>query len=367
MNDNDYIAQQLKEEEKNKKFKKITEKDAKITDEGNEDNLTNKIGELLINFALAIMTMTIIGLSELFSPDWEWGIYLTSSFWIGYLLTQSASWFARIWIYITRLRHYENTDKEYLKSQNELQKFIDKDFQEPFIEDYANADDLSRKERAWKNKQKRKIIKVANKFHITNVLPFISDIDSKDIEKTSFELNTDKQSIKWFKYDFSFRLRKRIFNYKVKRYNSKLNRILKTLTKDWIDSNLETTKVKYNKVSRTILTSGYVSKKDDSNTPNYKKNSSKIFLKYTIPSFIFISIFMFLIVPLRGELNNSASAWFQFITKLMIVFISGALMWYLSHEMFNATSKKSLNERVSTTNNYAKKRFKTQNKVSKEI
>ena len=90
--------------------------------------------------------------------------------------------------------------------------------------------------------------------------------------------------------------------------------------------------------------------------PDYKNNGAKAFINSTIPAFLFVSAFMFLIVPLTGDIDNSADAWFKFLTNFMLVLGSGGVMWYNSSDLFKKTSRKALSERVGTLNNYAKKR-----------
>lgn len=162
-----------------------------------------------------------------------------------------------------------------------------------------------------------------------------------------------------------------------KRINRKITFILKTIRDDWCEQNIETLTsnkwkrfskyyIEYNKVSRTILTSGYVSNRSGDNSPNYKRNGAKVFISSTVPAFLFVSAFMFLIVPLTGDIDKSADAWFKFITNFMMVLGSGAMMWYNSLELFKQTSLKAMFERVGTINGYAKKRgIKIKREVNK--
>lgn len=362
MNDERYIEEQLDKENRIKeKFNKLNFKDVGISKD--ETALGgSKIWEILLNVILAFATLAIIGLAELFSPDWEWAIYASSTFWISYGLTQSASWFARVWIYVTRLKKHQLTDKHYENINNHIQVYVDKDFEEPFIEVEANIDNFRRKKRAWTTKQKRKLVKLSNHYRVLNILPVVKEINNIDLDKSPFKMETDYVILKrWceFKWFWSFRVK--LFEKTKSRVSSKINRVLKTITDEWVENNLETIKIKYHKVSRIILTNGYTAKNSDDNTPDYKENKGHVFVKYTIPAFVFASIFMFLIVPLRGEFNNTASAWFQFITKALIVFMSGAFMWKSSQEIFDQTIKKASDERLSTLNNYAKKHEKAKN------
>lgn len=331
-------------------FGKVEKKDLQIPENNNKSD-KGFVWEIILTLLFALMTLFILGIYELFKSDWDWSIYRSHDFWIRYGLLQGASWFARIWIYIIRLKHYKRTDKTFIKLENEMQDFVDADFETPFIEEEANKDDFNRRKRAWLNKQKTKLIKVANKYHITNILPSVKDVNKLEFEMHGFQLKSDKK----------------MRNSTERRVNRKVTGILKTIREDWCEQNIETLTsnkwrrfskyyIEYNKVSRTILTSGYVSNKHSDGTPDYKENSAQAFAKNTIPAFMFVSIFMFLIIPLTGDINNSADAWFKFISNFMLVLASGAMMWYNTPELFKQTSLKAIAERVATTNGYAKKR-----------
>jgi hypothetical protein len=320
-------------------FGKVEKKDMQIPEKDGKE-ASGLLWEIILTVLFALMTLFILGIYELFSSGWDWSIYQSSDFWIRYGLLQGASWFARIWIYVIRVKHHERTDKAYLSLEEDLQEFVNADFETPFIETDANADDFERKKRSWINKQKLKLIKFANKYQITNILPSVKKVNELEFDMHGFQLKSDKK--------MSQRTEKRV--------NRKITNILKTIRNDWCEQNLEAVKVRYNKVSRTILTSGYVSNRSGDGSPDYKKNSAKTFINSTVPAFLFVSAFMFLIVPLTGDMDNSADAWFKFLTNFMLVLGSGAMMWYNSPELFRQTSRKAMSERVGTLNNYAKKR-----------
>jgi len=328
-------------------FKKIEAKDLGAEKTKEESKVASIVGEVLVDIFLGLLTLVIIGLSELFSPEWDWAIYASSAFWIGYILTQSASWFARVWIYITRNRHHEQVDEEYLATEQLIQDFVNADYDTPFIEEEATKDAFNRKKRAWVNKQKLKLLRISNRYRVTNVLNAVKNVNNEAID--AFELKTDRK--------LSVSTKNSV--------NRRIRRILETITNDWCENNLDGVKVKYNKVSRIILTNGYVASKSIDGTPDYKKRTTSTFINATVPSFLFISIIMFIIIPLGTEIDKSGSAWFQFLTKFFMVFVSGALMWFNSHDMFNRTIKKATIERLSTINGYAKKCGVTLNKNKK--
>lgn len=368
MNDKNYGEAYLDKElqtleRKGSKFKKATPEKLGITEVDAKD-VWNTIGEVVFNILLAIMTLAILGLFELFKPDWDWSIYTEAAFWIGYAITQSASWFSRIWVYVVRIKHHTAHDQTYLLQETKLQKYVDIDFENPFIAEEAEIENTKRKKRAWLNKQKRKLIKYTNKYQIINILETVNHIEDFDFKNERFKLESAREIVKHKKvYEWllslvfmSFKQRTKRWEKKQIKINRKLNRILETITEKWCEVNLDTVKVKYHKVSKTILCSGYMPSRSDDNTPDYKSNSAKVFFEATLPSFVFMSFLMFLIVPLQGDLAKDASAWFSYIFKVLLVFISAALMWYKTPILFKKTVLKSILERVSTINMFAKKR-----------
>lgn len=309
----------------------------------NEDNpLKNYwVGELFNILVFAVVSLVPIGLLTLLDPNWDWSMYLTAFFWVDYLTIQGVSWYGRWWIFSTRVRRLILVDKPYLKNEEQIQDFVNKDFEEPFIEQLADEDNHDRKIRAWRRKIKTELIRMNNRWHINNMAShFKTTQNGENIVSKPFELKSDKKIYVW----------------KQKRLNTKINVLFERLTNEWINNNLDTIKIKYSKVSKSILINGFVPTQTVNDEANYKTNKGKVFLSETMPMFIFVSFIMFLIVPLFGSgLSKDLNAWGMFLTKVALVASSIFMVWINSRKLFRATEVKASGERSGTLNKYYKK------------
>lgn len=156
----------------------------------------------------------------------------------------------------------------------------------------------------------------------------------------------------------------RLWAKKQRKLDNRVNRLFELLTDDWVSNNIDTIKVKYSKVSKSILVSGFTPNLTVNDESNYKTESAKVFLSETMPMFIFVSFIMFLVVPLFGSgLSKDLSAWGMFFTKVALVLSSIFMVWLSSKRMFKATEVKAINERNTTLNKYWKQK---QQNITKE-
>lgn len=347
---------------------KVSKKKLTLEDVGvnpNEDNpLKNYwVGELFNILVFAVVSLVPIGLLTLLDPNWDWSMYLTALFWIDYLTIQGVSWYGRWWIFSTRVRYLLLVDKTYLTNEKNIQEFVDKDFDEPFIEKYADEDNHDRKVRAWRRKIKTKLIRLNNRWHINNMAShFKITQNGENIGSKPFELKSDKlylRSLKkrfWRIFNGFVKFRNWRINRKITKINNKVNAKFEKLTTEWIDNNLDTIKIKYSKVSKSILVNGFTPNQTVNDEANYKTESAKVFLSSTMPMFIFVSFIMFLIVPLFGSgLSKDLNAWGMFLTKVALVASSIFMVWINSRKLFKATEVKASGERSGTLNKYYKK------------
>ena len=349
--------------DESKKHKKLSLKD--IGDGNGEDNpLKNYwVGEALNILVFAAVSLIPIGLLTLLDPQWSWAMYLSWLFWVDYLTIQGVSWYGRWWIFSTRTKYLLLTDTMYLKNENQIQTFVDKDHEEPFIDEYADEDNRERKTRAWRRKIKRKLIRLNNRWHINNMSEhFKTTHNGVNIASTLFELKSDKIFL-WSKRKGFKRIingfviiHNLLFTRRQRKLNNRINRLFGLITDEWIENNLDTIKVYYSKVSKSVLVNGFTPRQTVNDEANYKTESAKVFLSETLPMFIFVSLIMFLIVPLFGSgLSKDLNAWGMFATKIALVASSVIMVWLNSRKMFKATEVKAIGERNGTLNKYWKK------------
>lgn len=333
------------EKEKNK-FDKVKDKDLGINEENIKDY--SFISDIVIFITSSLLMLGVLGFLEVINANFDWSAYLSVNFWIEYIILQATSWSARIILRNLGDRKEYRNNKDYKMLQLKMQNFVEEDSKKPFIERYSEIDDKFRKLTAFKNKQKRKLIKLSNKYRITNIVSYVYTLENNDTgDLNLFEMKSDIiHTNKW---------KQRRWSKKQLKVNAKMNNILNTLTKNWISQNLDTVKVKYNKVSRTILVSGFYSKENQYLGEDYKDNSTTEFMKMTIPTTVFAMAFMFLIIPLKdSSLSTDWEAWFKLIIKTFIVFFSGLMMWLNNPDLFRRTKQKALSERVNRLNIYSK-------------
>lgn len=343
---NEFEKALRQEEAKNLVIDETKHKKLNLEDVGenkSEDNQLKNywVGELFNILVFAVVSLVPIGLLTLLDPNWDWSKYATWLFWVDYLTIQGVSWYGRWWIFSTRTRYFLLVDKTYLKNEKQIQEFVDKDFEEPFIEKQADEDNKERKIRAWRRKIKRKLIRINNRWHINNMSQhFKITANGENTTSKPFELKSDKK----------------IWVFIKNRLNAKIDRLFELLTNEWVETNIDTIKVRYSKVSKSILVNGFTPNQTVNDEANYKTESAKVFLSQTMPMFVFVSFIMFLIVPLFGSgLSKDLNAWGMFLTKVSLVASSIFMVWINSKKMFKATEVKAIVERNSTLNKYWKK------------
>lgn len=335
-----------KEEETVNLVKRINETKKEILEQTKQN--INVIWEVILTLIFALFTLVILGLTSLFDQGWDWKRFQSAEFWQNYFLIQSATWFSRVWILVIKNKINSRKNTEYIKSKNNIQTYIDKDFAKPFINENVTVADKNRKIRAWKNKQKLKILKISKKHRVENILNAIDLPLNLDEEafliKTRIKTQPNKENplfvIKWF---YWFRKRH------VEKVQYKLNALLRTIQDDYISKNLDNLKVKYNKITRSTVTSGHTPKRDRNDLGySFKENTVSAFLNATLPTFLLVSVFMFLILPLTGQMNKDADSWYRFTINVFLVFISAGMMWYTADELFVRTKLRVIREREDT-------------------
>ena len=161
---------------KNEVFKKIDEIKLGATEKYKKNK--GVIGDVFFLIASSIVILVILGLMELIDAKFDWSRYTTAYFWVDYFTTQLATWSLRIMVKGVANRKEFRSNSTYLTLQSEMQTLVDEDSKNPFIEEEANVDDALRKVNAFKNKLKGKIVKYANKYKITNIIPYVKYIEN---------------------------------------------------------------------------------------------------------------------------------------------------------------------------------------------
>ena len=316
-------------------------------------------GEVFFAVILAIITLMLIGLVNLIVGSFDWEMYQTPEFWKVYITTQIGAWFTRIWVFMIRKRYHKRTHKDFVNANDRIEKYVKVDYDTPYIDKNVLLDDFNRKKHAWKNKQKRKLIKLISKYQLTNVLDNLKMYENNDfkglekflaqsnIKYRTTPLNVFKSKIKRIKS----------FEKKLEKVSYKVQSIFYQMSDEYVIQNIDILKVKYNQVSRSILTSGIDVGDSGMIGYNYDKNTATTFVKEFIPMFLMFSAISFLIIPfLKGsEFVKDWEVWGRFIISLFTVVSAGVMMIFSSEELFETTELRSIRAREETLKTYYEK------------
>jgi hypothetical protein len=360
-----------KEKENNIKLKELLDHAEKT-----KNDLKSKgekvIGEILITIVFMLFTLVIIGLPTLFKDSFDWEKFKTIEFWREYLMIQFATWFTRIWIVIVRYRMNKKNNKEWHKISKRIEEYVEKDQEKPFINKHSLIDNKERKIRAFINNQKIKIFRLSKRFKVLNVIDYLHHMETyqNSIQEefcivTSIKYQPELENASKLKktmfYVFKWLLYK-VRKLRIKKAELKLRYLFSTIQNSYIEKNIDNIKVRYNKVDRNILVSGF-SQSRDSNVHGYSYHEDSVgeFLRATLPMFLFVSAVTFLILPLSLKPIKDAESWYKFGTNVFLVFVSASMMWFKADDLFEKTKLRVLIEREDTLNNYYKKEKSTLN------
>lgn len=338
-----FEEQILKEQEEQNKNKDVQGTLSKAKQDLKEKTKVSKehLGDILYFSMFSLLIVGMLGIFELLDASYDKNMFASALFWADYGILQGSIWAVRVMVKKLGDRKEMRNNLVYITYQENIQDKVNIDKETPFIDKNAQLDDINRKVKAFRNKQKLRIINLGLKHKINNLFQYLKDIESIAIDDLKpFELLSDKK----------------LSDRKTNALNSKINELSRTLTNEWIAQNIDTQRVKYNKVSRAILTNGIVATSNNKEGEDFKEHSTKEFFKNTLPSFILSLLFMLLILPLDGKFKSDAGAWFKLITKLGLVFFSGFMMWVDNPELFKRTKIKAISERSNKLNQYYNKK-----------
>lgn len=356
MSQNKNLETMVKEQEQQQKQKEVSKRYNELRENLRKElkRSSRNVGQILITISFMLLTLIIVGLPTLFTMGWDWSIYASKTFWLNYFTVQLASWFTRVWILTIKNDKNKLENSMWLKTTDSIQEFVEKDKVEPFINYNCEITNKNRKIRVYRNIKKMKILKLSMKYKVENILNRLerhttTSVEPFKLKSSIITHNEIKKPNKAQLLIYAFRKKK------LKKVEVKINKLLELISDVYINSNLDNLKVKYNKESRSVLTTGFAPKSENAELGySYKERSLKEFLSATMPMFLFVSAIMFLIVPLLGDINNDWNSWYKFITNVFLVVVSAGTMWYTADDLFVKTKLRVLVERDDTLRTFSK-------------
>ncbi len=284
-----------------------------------------KYWEQLISLILAFL---LIGIQQFAQPNFDPLFFLRPDFWFEYLPYVMAIWIVIFSTTTGNMKWLVEVDKDYLKAQQGIQEHVDRNKKTPYIYKGSLKVDKERKENAWKTKVSNLIDKKRRKKKITSIDALTVFIEGDD--------SVVKFKLKMFQKSRKARIRRKFIEY------------FSYLEQDYIDTYYDTIKVKYNRVTETVLVSGLIPTGNENNDSDFKENfSEQLFGEFGI-GFIMFSLLSGLILALDLTSKSATMG-----TVVMFVFKAFMLYTYYfrasarSKPIFQKTRLKALQERES--------------------
>lgn len=355
------INEELKSVEKENVINKLRETERSLKEGMNKNK--GIVKEIFGIISFSLFTFVILGIVSLIDGKYDITKLGDLDFWGNWALVQIASVLAKIYATLFSKRRQTLTNPTFLHLERKIQNYIEKDSEDPFIENYATIDTKERKIHSFTITKKIEILQISKKYEITNSLEYLKNFDDDNLKisdlepfklKTSITYPNTKKQARWF--------------LKQAKISDKLNAIFITLSKEWLDKNLDTQKVKYNKVTKSLLVGGYDNESNDKIGYTYKATPTKSFIKTNMSMFFFSAIFLILIRPILGSgFVKDASAWLNFVTNVFLVIMSFILSLYNAPQLFKSDILQPLIERETTLSEYYNRNKRDKNNIKRDL
>lgn len=353
MNNNFDAKFENEQKKQNQSLREESLSKAKSEVEKVTNKIKNNVSNILISIGFGFITLVLLGAMTLINAEYDASKILTFEFLSQWVTLQITVFVIRIWFTNMRKNKEMNVNEPYLITKKGLQELIELDGETPFIEHYAKIDDKDRKVNAFKNGIKLKIHKLSYKYKLNFITSFIMEAENENtfdlLKEKGITSDIDISNVKF----------KKRWLKKLDKVEKKIVQYLIYLTDDWILVNIDSVKVKYNGVSRDLLTNGFSAKKDNLNGETYEGNAVKNFMLQFLPAFIMVTAFTFVIKPLSSsDFNTNLDAWLLFFTNLFSVVFSGFTAWNSGRTLFEKDILTPLMKRENRIKIYHKQYLK---------
>lgn len=265
-----------------------------------------------------LLALFIIGLDNFIDGKWDWSTFASPEFWYSYLRFQTANWLLAITYLNAALKKIKKNHLDFNNNLKEIQAFVNLDHEDEFIGDQAEIETIIRKRYYLEIKVSKKLLKLKERHKIVNLDDFYRDSD----------INT--------------------LNWRKRRTHAKITSLYEMLTKEWAINNLKGYKIKYPKVNRSLLVSGFQPSQSDGRFNTYTSNTVSSSFKLIAPSTLTVSILMVVLLafePIRKE--ASLGTWLKFASQTLVILWNTLMVTSLAYTIFEMTTLRSSDERKS--------------------
>ncbi len=243
-----------------------------------------KIFEKIQYYLLFTIGCVMVGLTSFITGDVSLSNLQSASYYISTLLTCLAFFLIVASTVLKKVDTFTSTDEEYLTLENSIKHFALNTYRPTAFATFLAKINLDRKKR---------------QFHhdITKSLQLLDDT-ATDREKTIMVIGTPEE--------------KRTCDYCLKR-----DAYLKQLDPAWIQDNIETLSVKYDKITYDIILGGFYSKSKDGVNPFITKSKTRKMIRDRAPSMLASFAVISLISAMVFDMAYSPNAVLQLVVKVL--------------------------------------------------
>jgi hypothetical protein len=355
---NDF-KKKLEEQNKTTAPQDLIEKVKKQRNE-NKEKVKEKSKNVVLFLPLifsTIITLLLLGFIELVNARFDFRVLTSADFWYKFVIFQFSLVLITLAITFTLIKLQRRKNQKYLENNEKIQAHVDRDNLNPYIDDGALEEDIDRRVKAWKRKNKIKIEKWRRKIKYK---PEIKDengttsTDSEDLLSYESFSNNDHNFIipntKWFKTTIKTVLEKHKIKRNIKIRN-KIEYYTHMLSDEYILKNIDNLKVKYNKITSQALTSGVNPTNSENGNEPLKAKRLSILLRKNASRILISAGSTALITSMVLDLQEmDLTSWIRILTKLIIVIYNSFMAFVDSDDYFEVTDLYESSVRVQVLN-----------------
>lgn len=311
----------------------------------------------------SITTLLLLGFIELVNARFDFRVLTSADFWYKFGVFQFSLALITLAITFTMVKLYRKRNDKYIENNNKIQLHVDEDNLTPYIDDGALEEDIDRRVKAWKKKNKIKIEKWRRKIKYKPENKDENDVSSTESEDLlsyeSFSNNHDNFIIpntKWSKKPIRTLIEKHKIKKNIKIRN-KIEYYTHMLSDEYILKNIDNVKVKYNKVSSQALTSGVNPTNSENGNEPLKAKRLSILLRKNASRIITSAGATALITSMVLDLQEmDLTSWIRILAKLIIVIYNSFMAFVDSDDYFAVTDLYESGIRVQILNRIKNKK-----------
>lgn len=296
--------------------------DRKVTD---VSSWLSKYWEQIISLIIAFF---LIGIQQFAEPQFDPYFFIRPKFWYEFIPYVMAIWIIIVSTLTSNMKWLEEASANYTKTMDSIQRHVDDDKKTPYIYEGAKLVDRERKIIAWRSKISRQIDKKRHKAGIPTFAAL-----------KAFMAGDDKV------FDSKIKTPK---NDQIMRLRASFEELFSYLEEDYIDTNIDSIKIDYNRVTETLLVSGVYPSDARHAESNFKENTSSVIFDEFGSGFIISSIFSAVLLALDLATKGAElSTWVVFIFKAFMLYTYFFRASARSPMIFQKTRLKAAQERDS--------------------